>query len=311
MPIYGLLAALTLLISCAKPESAPTLSPGESAIIAYNGTLTRLVDLKLIDDNGFVVSRYDNGDAEHTGDSLIWSGVAMTAMPCAGGGAIANGLRDMVASQSGGLYRHPSLPEKISLDGAVGFYYGIADNIKRCQGDWAEEALALEAFADEHDGKLNAAADAEIYPEFTFARDAVLSAAGARGKPHGSRLAVLEAQAVAWAQAAKTAKAACFRVHVGWLALRTAEILGYSLTPAGKSAFCQVTDGLRLPTVDHWCGREGLLDYLESFQFNQWEYRHQRCPAWETPDGKPGLNTPAIDRLAALRAAYDFKSEAP
>lgn len=304
-----LVASLIALVSCSKPETLERISADAAALIAYNGALTRLVDLGLIDGSGFIVSRYDgDGTAEHQGDSLIWSGVALASMPCAAARPIADGLRDMVSAQQGGLYRHPSLPESVSLDGAVGFYYGLADRLKRCgdAADWKETALELDAFADENGTAINAASDAKLIPEFTFARDAALSMAGARGKPHGSRLATLEAQVVGWAKAAKAAKASCFRIHVGWLALRTAETAGYSLTAAGKASFCAITDGLSLPIIDHWCGRDGLLSYLDSFQYNQWEYRHQRCPAWETPDGRPGLNTPAVDRLAALRAAYDF-----
>jgi hypothetical protein len=303
------LALALCLFACAKPEPLPPSDPTAEAADAYYSTAERLKEF--IDGSGFVVSRFNaDGRPEHEGDSLIWSGVALASVPCAVAAPIASGLRDMVATLSGGVYRHPSLPQAISLDGAIGLYYGMADSMKRCGEDWGTAADSMEAFAEATGDHLNPSGEVKLYPEFTFARDAVLAMAGARGKPHGSRLASLETQVIAWAKAAKVAKASCFRIHVGWLSLRAAELAGYSVTPAGKSLFCGLTDGLGLPTIDHWCGREGLLAYLDAFEFDQWEYRHQRCSAWETPDGREGLKTPAIDRLAALRAQYGF-AEAP
>ena len=295
------------LAGCDKPAALEPIDPEPGEVAAYLETTERLFDLKLIDDAGFIVSRWQDGRPEHEGDSLLWTGIALAALPCERTGKLVAGLTRMVYDLGGGLYRHPSLPRSVSLDGAMGFYFGVADHIQRCgsAATWRRPLELIAAFSEDT-GLINRASTAKLLPEFTLPRDLVLSLVGARRAPWPGRMLTLEAEAVTWAQAAKSARYSCFRVHIGWLALAAAERAGMAPSAPGREMFCRVTDGLELPLIDHWCRRYGLDGYLATFRFNTWEYRHQRCPAWESPDGKPGLITPAIDRLIALRTVYDL-----
>ncbi len=63
--------------------------------------------------------------------------------------------------------------------------------------------------------------------------------------------------------------------------------------------------GVDIPLIDHKCGRGDLKGWIDAFKFNEWEYRHQRSGKWEQPDGD-GDETPGLDLITAIRAAYDI-----
>jgi hypothetical protein len=74
------------------------------------------------------------------------------------------------------------------------------------------------------------------------------------------------------------------------------EELGGKISSESRNVFCAATKGAGLPTTDSWCGRGGLDTWLDSFVYNTWQYRHQRCPGWEVADGA-GDDQPAVDEL--------------
>jgi len=78
------------------------------------------------------------------------------------------------------------------------------------------------------------------------------------------------------------------------------------ISDGGRASFCGAAKAADMPTVDHWCSHKDIGEYIDSFEYNQWEYRHQRSGAWETPDGKEGLETPGLDLLVALVAKYNL-----
>jgi hypothetical protein len=115
---------------------------------------------------------------------------------------------------------------------------------------------------------------------------------------------VLEAQIAAWLEAVKIARAPCFRANLAWRHVRSLEALGYHISWHGTLAICTATDGLQIPTWEQWCGRSpGLSEFLAGFKPNEWEFRFQRCGAWETADGA-GRRHLELDRLEALDALY-------
>jgi hypothetical protein len=259
-----------------------------------------------LDASGFLVSEWSDGRPEHQGDALIWTSMAMGSLPCDKLPPVITALGAMVEQLEGGLYRHPSLPDKISVDGALGLYWGMAMAVKNCP----EVRDALHYIASAHElfseprGLLNPESDLRLPVGFTYVRDVVVASVTGATAPDGRRLSGLEKQIGAWALAVQVKRAACFRVHLGLLSFQALEASGVAISASGRDSFCAATAGMDLPTVDHWCGRGDLPGWIASFKPNEWEYRHQRCGAWETPDGKEGLSTPGLDELVAIRQAY-------
>lgn len=302
--IFVLLMAVGIGCGKAEDKSDP-VDADDQARTLFTAASDRLMPML---DRGFVVSRDSDGEARHTGDALIWSGMAVGALDCAHASPVSEALRGMLEQLNGGLYRHPDLPNDISLDGALGLYKGVSALVTRCPDElepWKKAMALHKDFADLFGQLMNEHSDAELVDEFHYVRDLLFHKLGLRAKPSSDRLRILEAQIAGWAYGVKLKKAACFRVHLGLISLQAVEQMGESVSKAGRDKFCQATEGLELPTTDHWCGRGDLVSWVQSFQFDQWEYRHQRCTGWETPDGK-GYRTPGVDLLEAMRQAYQL-----
>lgn len=303
------LAALLALAACtkAKPQPAP-VDPDAEVVGEWESTAGRLPHFL---QDGFVVSIRGGDTPVNQGDSLLWTGIAMSSVSCAMGEPMAAAAAKMVADLHGGLYRHPSLPGAISLDGALGFWRGVTHRIVAChEKDRWRPLLALHQAAGL---RLNPAADVRIPAPFDVVKDQVLHLVDLGGAPDPSRVRVLEDAVVGWAAAVearshvprKQDRGSCYPVHLGLVALQTIEAAGGSISGPGRDAFCQATAGLDMPTTDHWCGRGDLVGWAKGFQHNVWQYRHQRCPSWETPDGG-GDEQPGVDFLRALADAYRF-----
>lgn len=297
---------LLSLFSCAKAdEKNEPSAPTDEINLLFNQAADRLVSLL---DRGLVVSRSADNAAQHKGDSLIWSGIAIGAMPCDKVAVISDALISMIEENQGGLYRHWDLKESISMDGAMGLYKGVSSLLVRCPeftGQWREAMALHKKFAEENGDKMNAASSVKLPAEFTYVRDLLFHRLGIRGKPSGDRLKILENQITAWVAGVKASKSACFRVNLSLVSYQAIESSGGSISATGRNNFCGLTKGMDLPTVDHWCGRDDLKDWVKGFTWNIWEYRHQRCGAWETPDGK-GLLTPGVDLLEGINQAYSI-----
>lgn len=306
--IYLVIALLILpwLPSCskAKPE-IPKADPSAEVVDAWQKGADRLPRFA---PDGFLVSLGAQLEPRNQGDSLIWTGVTLSAVDCAHGSGMDRALQGMVATLHGGLWRHPSLPAAISLDGALGFYLGVTHRILRCNGA-AEWRPLLEL----HLGKAPFLNQGVMLEEpFYAVRDAVLSLVGLTAYPDSVRVAAVAEAAAALAEAPKGARAtglgsdACFRPHLGLLALQIIEATGGHVGALQRDRFCAAADGYDLPTLDHWCGRGDLKAWAAGWQPNVWQYRHQRCPAWESPDGD-GLEHPGADYLRGLADAYRFR----
>jgi len=270
----------------------------------YQGAVDRLVGEFLEDSQ--VVSRKVDGSAEHVGDSLIWTGVAIAVLPCDKAEPIATRLAQRIVDQGGELRRFEPLPQEyvggreISFDGETGVYFGLARFVRRCNGATRiKPAFALrQSYVDRFEGRLHENSSAFVPDEFTFTRDAISHSLGLRGAPSRDRLLILEQQIAGWLTSVKLAKSACFRANLAWLHIRAIEELGYSISDQGRWAICESQRGLGLAHWSAWCGDAEALDaFVAGFQWNEYEFAHQRCPAWEAPDGKEGLKTPGLDYL--------------
>jgi len=291
---HAIICAVLLTIGCGKAPDEPEPAPAESAEKQlFDKTADRLLGLS---DAGFVVSRWHDGRMAHEGDSVLWTAMAMGTLDCARGSLPEAALLQMLSDNAGRICRHPSLcaVKPPSLDSHLGFYWGIANRIKLCPESkpvWAE-ALVSHVPQD--------------FPgAFDAVRQSVYGALNLGSAPDSGRVGRLVGLVAGWAAAVNAAQAAGYRAHLGLLSLETLEASGVSIPAAKRDLFCAATGGMGLGTIDHYCGRGDLLAFVGSFEFDAFEYRFQRA-RWESPDGKLGLATPALDLLVALRVLYAF-----
>lgn len=304
-----LLATLLGAGGCHKDKRPAPEAPNPSVRDAYDGTVLRLS--AGFTENGWVVSRDEAGRPVHIGDSLLWTGLWLAAAPCDVGEESNQALRRMVSGRGGGLVRYESVggtdPGTIppaSLDGALGLYRGLAERVVRCAGTWEwEDFLRLHFdYLVAHDDKFDEKGDAYLTEEFGYVLQALGSKMGIAAAPADNDIRKLETLVTGWAAVVNATHAAAYRVHLGLVALQTVERLGFRVEWGG---FCAATRGVDIPTVDHQCGRGDLKAWIDGFQFNRWEYRHQRSGSWETPDGN-GFHTPGLDLIVAIRDAYEL-----
>lgn len=311
------LVLLCILVGCGHPPGPrPSPEPPPASALAARAEATSRLESRL-DPGGWVVSWDAGGTAQDVGDSLIWTGIALASVDCTHGQALEQSLLDMLAMTKGGLWRHPSQPSDITLDGAIGFYRGVAARIAKCNRGptWTKPFETHLDFMTAHHGRLNPSSTVVLPEPWMYVRDLVGYRLGVRAEPDPELKKSLEGTAADWAGLVKeahqlnvaagrhVASDACYRVNLGLTALQTVEQLGEPISDAGRNAFCEATDGMDLPTTNYWCGRAGLPDYLGGFQYDLWGYRHQRCAGWEAPDGQ-GYWQPAVDRLRGLADLY-------
>lgn len=309
---------LLVIAGCSKPVE-PEPSPSTQTVAeAFADAQDRLASEHL--ENGWVCSRGAiPGYCEHAGDSLLWSGLWLGAASCDAGFESELALQGMIRRHDGALVRFDdSRPEfeeyrggrEVSFDGAIGLYAGIAARIKRCpetEPGWLEAMTTHAKFREENGGKLHSGVDSAFPSGFDVLPDLLLARLAGSGDPRDleRRASGLVAQSVAWAIATNATHAAAYRVHLAHVALQALESLDVQVSSVGRSSFCAATRGVDIPTVDHWCARGDLAGWVEGFEFNEWEYRHQRSGAWESPDGN-GFKTPGLDLIVGIRQAFQL-----
>lgn len=290
-----------LIFGCAKtPDKPDPVDPRVEIEARYEEAYTRLNSRFL--ENGWVVSRKPDGSPQHVGDSLIWSGTYLSIAKCEDA-VVEDNLIAMVEENDGALIRYSPLGEyengrEVTLDGALGLYRGILSRMVRCPDAAAKWDFALtlhRQYLAANGQSLNVRADSRLQAGFEKLPDVV---AGFKDES----VAGLLTSIVGWSLAVKATHSAAFRVNLSFLAIQILEDGGYKIPQLYRDGFCAATNGVNIYTVDHWCGREGLQNWIENFQYNEYEYRHQRG-AWETPDGD-GDETPALDFLVAVRQFY-------
>lgn len=304
------LALLTALLGCKAHDKIDPLPRDETAEENYYGAYTRLLEFR---EGGWIVSRRPDGRPQHVGDSLLWTGLAMAAVPCDAGDELERHLIEVIHRLDGGLVRYEPLGEyaggrEASLDGALGLYRGAAERIVACgRGEaWGEALRTHLSFLERSGGRLHLGTTATL--ELFSALPEVVCHRSGDSRCHDTGIRnrrAMERAVGAWAWAVNAAKAAAFRVHLGWLVLTTLERTGHDINPDNRNAYCAATRGMGIAIVDHWCGRDGLKAWLDAFEFDRWEYAFQRAPAWESPDGD-GDETPGLDYVLAIKEAYGF-----
>lgn len=316
-----IILAFFLVGGCQKADDKiEAISPTASDRATY-----QMLSKRLVNDfthGGFgVVSRKPDGQPEHLGEALIWGGTALWAIPCDDGRGLSASLASMIDDLEGAMIRVDPLGEyaggrEVTFDGAIGALLGIARRAVDC-GEaelWQRPMFKMIKFQSEHGERLHPNVRAMMVGEFRYVRDLIAHRIGVRDlEPSSDRLRELEKIVSGWALAVQashqTGKGsdACYRVNLGLTGLLAVETLGKSISSEGRDALCQNSKGMDIPTVDHWCGRKPISNYLASYQTDLWEYRHQRCGSWESPDGD-GNASHQLDRLVAFVFAHGWQS---
>lgn len=313
------------LAACAKAEQKPDPLPATDDVTDLRAHATERLLRDFVNPDGFVVSRplgwrdFPPGalDAKgnpaneaRRGEGLIWSGVALASLPCDAGDGIEAKMIDWIYANHGALIRVWPLGEykygrEVTLDGALGLYLGVAHRITKCgKADvWRDAMEAHRDYREESQGGLHPNSDARLDLGFDYPLELALHRLGLRSAPHGDVLRMLEGAVVSWAWGVKQTRAACYRVNLGLIAWETVEALGGTISDNARNGFCAATNGMDIPTVDHWCGRKHIEDYVWAWEEDVWEMRHQRCGAWEKPDAN-GLETPGVDVLWAIKMGF-------
>lgn len=257
------------------------------------------------------MSRDSVGIARHTGDALIWTWTAIANLGCEDGRPMLDAALSRLRDGGGYLTRYDPLteadaPDAVTFDGEDAAWWGFAARARRCPEDkaelaaaWADHQQAVAAIG----GRLHPSVEAKVPPTLGAVRDAVGAALGVGEGPSGAAVEAFGQAMAVWAGGVVASRAACYRVNLAWTAIRALEDAGGALTAGGRDNFCGATAGAGIATVEHWCGRDGLAEALDGWQPNAWEYRWQRCPGWESPDGG-GLETPGLDLIVAMRALH-------
>lgn len=298
-------------MACSKakpePEPLPSMPPIEDR---FDAAQSRLQFDFL--ENGWVVSRNADASPDHQGEGLLWTGEWIGAASCSAGDASEAMLQDMIASRGGALVRFDPLGEyadgrQVTLDGALGLYHGVSERVKRCpdsKAKWYDVLTLHRDFVEANDGRLNPDAGARLEPEFDYVLARLLDhLSGSTFVGHSDdRLDRLMVELSGWVAIVNATHEAGYRAHLALLAIEALENSGDSVPAGQRDLFCSSSRGMGMITLDHWCGRGDLVGWIDSFEYDRWEYRFQRA-AWETPDGN-GDRTPALDLLVGIRKAY-------
>lgn len=278
--LLNVLPALWLFAACGHAEdTARPLEPLPTTELTPKAVSHRALAMS---EDGWIVSRWKDGSPEHRGDSLIFTGLAMGLMDCADGAVPEHALLNMLATHDGVPYRHPTIQGEYTLDGLLGLWWGIHARLMACpesRGAWA-------AVLPRHYEVV------KVEPGFRVVLETVMAELGLIDAPSEQARGVLGSVVSGWAWGVVSSEAAAYRLHLGYLALSVVH------APKGQAAYCSVIPKAKMPLLEDFCGRPGLSDWVQAFEFNRWEYQHQRA-TWESPDGKPDLETPALDWLMA------------
>lgn len=297
-----LLALALLFAGCGKEPKNPEATPSgkiPAGLVEYaeSRLLGRFVE------DGQVVSRLSDNSPDDRGDSPLFTGIAIGSLGCEKGAPLMGRLKRRIAENDGELERYEPWEGSVganrwSWDQEAGITYAFAKRAARCPDEGVSTALhwsiRQEAIARQG-GRLHPDEDAQIPPYFDYVQDVVSHKLGLGGSPHPDRQRLFELAAVTWTAGVVAARSECYRIHLAFRSLLTAEAVGRPVGGHGRSRFCHHTRRVQIPTIDRWCGRPE--SYVASFQFNEWTYRHEKCPWQGGPDGRADKESPAVDLL--------------
>lgn len=252
---------------------------------------------------GYVVSRDAQGRLEHQGDSALWTAIAMASLPCEQGQAFEDALVGSLLREDGRFIRFDPLPagyrgNETSRDMEVGAIFGFAMRARQCpdRRPILKKAWKAHRAYVKRTGKLSDGSKIHFFmtPGLDFVWDLVGHELDLNERPGKASMAAFESSVLLNVTTITKRRMACYPVHLDTLLLVTTARLGLPVTELTRREFCHQTRGMGLPLTEWYCGR-AYQSFLTDFQYNQYEYRHQRCNR-ESPDGGTD-QTPGVDFL--------------
>lgn len=288
-----------IILSCGKSKQ---IDPDPFVVGDINVFEDRLLGSFL--ENGFVVSKEDNQSVDQ-GDSLVFTGMALSSLSCEKIEPILHGLEQMQDHFGGYLVRFDPLPREyiesrnyISRDGATGLLYGLVRVLKRCPNQAARISSIKKKWQEAVGNSflLHPNSTAVITPSFrTFWKVG-----------HGIGISDLEYEeyilsTLFTAQLIQSNKSSCYPIHLETIQNLTFEEMGKPIFKRNKDQFCKITNNMGLMLTDWYCGRniKELKSWLQDPNKSPNFYMHQRC-SWEQVDGLNKLS-PRVDFIVLFR----------
>lgn len=291
--------------ACLESSGLPSLVSLREFDGEYESYADRL--LRNFTEGGYVISLDKNGKALHKGDSLLWTSLAMASLPCDQAAVLRTALTASILRNNGRILRFDPLPasyqgNETSRDAEVGALFGFATHFQRCPEARADLRKAWQEhyrFVEKH-GKLHEGSNPNfvINPALEYVWNLVSHELLGTAKPSDESRHFFETGVISGAAYIANSKSACYPIHLSTLLLITTSRLGGAVNHLTRREYCHQTRGMNLPLTDWYCERGNPKEFLKAFEPNRWEYRHQRCASWESPDVDPGEQSPAVDFLA-------------
>ena len=308
--------ALVFLLTtcCAKGSGGPSLrdegDPSEFAD-TRSALATRLEADFLA--GGYVVARAADGSAADAGDALLWSSLALAALPCDAGAETLAAIASSAAHRGGALVRIEPLPpgyagNETSRDMELGAAFGLAARAKKCPADYPALShlwSSHHAYLAAHGGELYPGTG--LYPLAVYLEELTDEYFGAG--PGGDEAGRLVAETAITGALADAHAGHCYLANLSYLATALMSLHGVPVDKVVKDAACKLSAGLHTALWEAYCGRVDLRDFLRSFVRDEWIFKPQRCGT-DTPDGLAvGLTTPGVDYLFSFYTIYPDASK--
>jgi len=311
---------LQILPGCTAVESVLSVTPEttlpEPMDVSMHSAQAGFIEDRLFADfllNNYVISK-ENNQQIHLGDSILWTMLAASSLPCERAKPLLSAVANSVIMNKGLVLRIEPLPPHLesdptSRDMEIGFAFGMTVLFRNCP---EYRPLIRQTWG--------------LHADYVFSQSNSLSKDGPRSKtditptirylltevshyiledferPSVFDQFLLDTSTnLAALGRAISRKESCYPIHLTTLTFLTLDTMGSPLGETNKILFCKSTKGLGLSLTDWYCKRPDALQFLEHFKLNQFEYRHQRCD-FEGPDGQGDLESPGVDFLIAYAA---------
>lgn len=300
-----------LLTACAShkrpPDEPSKMPPPEDLSHLRSKAREVMIRLKAYNiDSGYVISRTKDGQIEHKGDAVLWTGLAMAALSCDDAERLFTQVTGDILRRGGLIGRWAASPNNerpSSRDQVRGAMIGLTDQAMRCGRDYiAGEAwrLHMQYVSDNNGGLFPGANPGYQVTEF-FVWPWSMVGEFFDIAPHEGSKFVFEAGLSTTAQAIVLQKSAAYPIHLATLDIILADRVGQPVSQLGYDAFCAASRGADLGLTEWLCRRKTAKEILEAWTPNAYEYQWQRAQ-WESPDGD-GNTTPGVDFLLLYKLA--------
>lgn len=307
-------SALLIIASCAPVKDQSEAEPMAAEDLSDLEPMRAALADKLMSQHvagGYVVPTPRMFDK----DSLAFGGAMLSALPCAQGEVLLEGLETTQDALDGALVRiYPfggdmvETGDMLSRDGVIAAAYGLLAMHQRCP-ELADRAARVWWRFVEFVGEIRSprqmypgAAKSTITPTLAYFLDFASHKMLGHASPSRASENIWMFGSIGSLADILKDKDSCYPVRLQLLQRIALQRAGR--VPEDKEIWCERTASMDIPSADWYCGRRTARSWLESYEPTVWAHRNQRCGAWETPDGKPGVDHGAVDWLEL----YDMAS---